>query len=209
MQQSAIKMKLLLVCIAVCYPTVSAQVSQQEYIIVHNMGTLLDDCIALVQPDDAMDKVSVYSYTFQAMLNVLIDATFHQKDKKKLAHFYQIFSHMAAASFAFKTRCPIFKNPQQGNLRLSGLLSGQGVGGGARTRDRRVPADLRADSLATVPPKRRRRRRRRGRGRRKKRWNRRKTRRRTKRIWKRRKMRRRSRRVECKWRRTKRRKENK
>ncbi|GFO17990.1 hypothetical protein PoB_004449500 [Plakobranchus ocellatus] len=27
-----------------------------------------------------------------------------------------------------------------------------GAGGGARTRDRRVPVDLRADSLATVPP---------------------------------------------------------
>ncbi|GFN96660.1 hypothetical protein PoB_002316600 [Plakobranchus ocellatus] len=37
---------------------------------------------------------------------------------------------------------------QQGDLRLSG----QGAGGGARTRNRRIPADLRADSLATVPP---------------------------------------------------------
>ncbi|GFO27841.1 hypothetical protein PoB_005434600 [Plakobranchus ocellatus] len=36
--------------------------------------------------------------------------------------------------------------------RLSGPPSGQGASGGARTRDRRVPADLRADSLATVPP---------------------------------------------------------
>ncbi|GFN74695.1 hypothetical protein PoB_000120100 [Plakobranchus ocellatus] len=43
-------------------------------------------------------------------------------------------------------------SPQQGNLRLSGPPSGQDAGGGARTRDRRVPADLRADSLATVPP---------------------------------------------------------
>ncbi|GFN74088.1 growth hormone secretagogue receptor type 1 [Plakobranchus ocellatus] len=43
-------------------------------------------------------------------------------------------------------------SPQQGNLRLSGPPSGQGAGGGARTRDRMVPADLRADSLATVPP---------------------------------------------------------
>ncbi|GFN83382.1 hypothetical protein PoB_000988800 [Plakobranchus ocellatus] len=43
-------------------------------------------------------------------------------------------------------------SPQQGDLRLSGPPSGQGAGGGARTRDRRVPADLRADSLATVPP---------------------------------------------------------
>ncbi|GFO38703.1 hypothetical protein PoB_006520800 [Plakobranchus ocellatus] len=43
-------------------------------------------------------------------------------------------------------------SPQQGDLRLSGPPSGQGAGGGARTRDRRVPADLRADSPATVPP---------------------------------------------------------
>ncbi|GFO48121.1 hypothetical protein PoB_007462600 [Plakobranchus ocellatus] len=44
-------------------------------------------------------------------------------------------------------------SPQQGDLRLSGPPSGQGAGGGARTRDRRVPADLRVHSLATVPPK--------------------------------------------------------
>ncbi|GFO49583.1 hypothetical protein PoB_007608800 [Plakobranchus ocellatus] len=43
-------------------------------------------------------------------------------------------------------------SPQQGDLRLSGPPSGQGAGGGARTRDRKVPADFRADSLATVPP---------------------------------------------------------
>ncbi|GFO19453.1 hypothetical protein PoB_004595800 [Plakobranchus ocellatus] len=43
-------------------------------------------------------------------------------------------------------------SPQQSDLRLSGPPSGQGAGGGARTRDRMVPADLRADSLATVPP---------------------------------------------------------
>ncbi|GFO18542.1 hypothetical protein PoB_004504700 [Plakobranchus ocellatus] len=42
--------------------------------------------------------------------------------------------------------------PQQSDLRLSGPPTGQGVGSGARTSDRRVPADLRSDSLATVPP---------------------------------------------------------
>ncbi|GFN91377.1 hypothetical protein PoB_001788300 [Plakobranchus ocellatus] len=45
-----------------------------------------------------------------------------------------------------------FKNTQQGDLRLSGPLSDQGAGGGARTRDRMVPSDLRVDSLASVPP---------------------------------------------------------
>ncbi|GFN85991.1 hypothetical protein PoB_001249700 [Plakobranchus ocellatus] len=43
------------------------------------------------------------------------------------------------------------QGPQQGDLRLSGPPSGQGAGGGARTRDTRVLADLRADLLATVP----------------------------------------------------------
>ncbi|GFO32818.1 hypothetical protein PoB_005932300 [Plakobranchus ocellatus] len=42
--------------------------------------------------------------------------------------------------------------PQQGDLRLSGPPSGQSAGGETLTRNRRVPADLRADSLATVPP---------------------------------------------------------
>ncbi|GFO41984.1 hypothetical protein PoB_006848900 [Plakobranchus ocellatus] len=45
-----------------------------------------------------------------------------------------------------------FSFPQQGDLRLSGPSSGQGAGSRARTRDRRVPADFRADSQATVLP---------------------------------------------------------
>ncbi|GFO30899.1 hypothetical protein PoB_005740400 [Plakobranchus ocellatus] len=44
------------------------------------------------------------------------------------------------------------QSPKQGNLRLPGPLSVQGAGGGTRTRDRGVPANLRADSLAIVPP---------------------------------------------------------
>ncbi|GFO43838.1 hypothetical protein PoB_007034300 [Plakobranchus ocellatus] len=43
-------------------------------------------------------------------------------------------------------------SPQQGDLRLLGPSSGQGACGGALTRKRRVLADLRADSLSTVPP---------------------------------------------------------
>ncbi|GFO36051.1 ankyrin repeat [Plakobranchus ocellatus] len=45
-----------------------------------------------------------------------------------------------------------YASPQQGDLRLSGPPPGQGAGSGARTRDRRVPADFRADSQATVLP---------------------------------------------------------
>ncbi|GFO47492.1 hypothetical protein PoB_007399700 [Plakobranchus ocellatus] len=41
---------------------------------------------------------------------------------------------------------------QQGDHRLSGPPSGQGASGGARTRGRKVSADLRADSLAAEPP---------------------------------------------------------
>ncbi|GFN96386.1 hypothetical protein PoB_002289200 [Plakobranchus ocellatus] len=41
---------------------------------------------------------------------------------------------------------------QQGDLRLSGPPSSQDDDDGARTRNRRVPADFRADSLATEPP---------------------------------------------------------
>ncbi|GFO25721.1 hypothetical protein PoB_005222600 [Plakobranchus ocellatus] len=43
-------------------------------------------------------------------------------------------------------------SPQQGDSRLSGPPSSQGDSGGVRARNRRVPADLRAESLATVPP---------------------------------------------------------
>ncbi|GFN91742.1 hypothetical protein PoB_001824800 [Plakobranchus ocellatus] len=38
------------------------------------------------------------------------------------------------------------------DIRLLGPSSGQGAGGGARIRDRRIPADLRVDSLTTEPP---------------------------------------------------------
>ncbi|GFO18041.1 hypothetical protein PoB_004454600 [Plakobranchus ocellatus] len=40
-----------------------------------------------------------------------------------------------------------------GDLRLLGLPKGPGASDGARTRGRRVPGDLRAGSLSTVPPK--------------------------------------------------------
>ncbi|GFO26318.1 hypothetical protein PoB_005282300 [Plakobranchus ocellatus] len=43
-------------------------------------------------------------------------------------------------------------SPQQCDLMLLGPPSGHGAGNGARSRDRRIPADLRADSLATMPP---------------------------------------------------------
>ncbi|GFO12395.1 hypothetical protein PoB_003890000 [Plakobranchus ocellatus] len=42
-------------------------------------------------------------------------------------------------------------SPQEGDFRLSGHPSDQGAGGRTRTRDRNIPAELRADSLDTVP----------------------------------------------------------
>ncbi|GFO02174.1 hypothetical protein PoB_002867900 [Plakobranchus ocellatus] len=50
-----------------------------------------------------------------------------------------------------KKRTPFYLNPQQGDLRLLGTPSGQGACGMARTRDRMVPIDLRADWLTTEP----------------------------------------------------------
>ncbi|GFN91341.1 hypothetical protein PoB_001784700 [Plakobranchus ocellatus] len=44
-----------------------------------------------------------------------------------------------------------FYQTTTGDLRLFGPPSGRGADGGARTRDRRVPADLKAYSQATVP----------------------------------------------------------
>ncbi|GFO06760.1 hypothetical protein PoB_003326500 [Plakobranchus ocellatus] len=40
--------------------------------------------------------------------------------------------------------------PQHGDLRLKGPPSGQSASGGARTPNKRVSTDLRADSLSTV-----------------------------------------------------------
>ncbi|GFN92516.1 hypothetical protein PoB_001902200 [Plakobranchus ocellatus] len=42
--------------------------------------------------------------------------------------------------------------PERWSELASGPSKGQGVGGGTRTCDRRIPADLRAGSLSTVPP---------------------------------------------------------
>ncbi|GFO03743.1 hypothetical protein PoB_003024800 [Plakobranchus ocellatus] len=46
----------------------------------------------------------------------------------------------------------VYSQSTKGDLRLLSLPSGQGAGGGDRTCDRKVAAELRADSLATVPP---------------------------------------------------------
>ncbi|GFN77171.1 hypothetical protein PoB_000367700 [Plakobranchus ocellatus] len=51
-----------------------------------------------------------------------------------------------------RTRTPGTTHPQQDDFRLSDSPSDRSAGGGARTRDRIVPEDLKADSLATVPP---------------------------------------------------------
>ncbi|GFN77928.1 hypothetical protein PoB_000443400 [Plakobranchus ocellatus] len=40
--------------------------------------------------------------------------------------------------------------PQQGHPRLPGPPSVHGIAGGTRTRDRKIPADFRADSLSST-----------------------------------------------------------
>ncbi|GFN73567.1 hypothetical protein PoB_000007300 [Plakobranchus ocellatus] len=54
--------------------------------------------------------------------------------------------------FAWQDGFLYIASTQQGDLRLLAPPSGRGTNGEARTRDRTVPADLRADSQATVPP---------------------------------------------------------
>ncbi|GFN98055.1 hypothetical protein PoB_002456100 [Plakobranchus ocellatus] len=51
------------------------------------------------------------------------------------------------------TRNGVRSSPQQGDLSFLGPPSDQGAGGGVRTRDRRVPSNIRADSLTTEPPR--------------------------------------------------------
>ncbi|GFO44833.1 hypothetical protein PoB_007133800 [Plakobranchus ocellatus] len=46
----------------------------------------------------------------------------------------------------------VYSQSTTGDRRLSGSPSGQSSGRGVRTRRKRVPADIRVDSLATVPP---------------------------------------------------------
>ncbi|GFO26642.1 hypothetical protein PoB_005314700 [Plakobranchus ocellatus] len=62
---------------------------------------------------------------------------------RKIINFLVVLGALPAA---------LCDSPQQGDLRLLGPPSGRGADGGARTHDRRVLADLRADSQATVPP---------------------------------------------------------
>ncbi|GFO02180.1 proton-associated sugar transporter a [Plakobranchus ocellatus] len=62
------------------------------------------------------------------------------------------------SKFEHQEVCPVgiffvcMASPQKGDLRLSGPPSGKDAGSGARTYDRKVPLDLRAVSLSTVPP---------------------------------------------------------
>ncbi|GFN87604.1 hypothetical protein PoB_001411000 [Plakobranchus ocellatus] len=58
----------------------------------------------------------------------------------KLSNFYTLFDSLSVGWFLY------IASPQHGDLRLSGPTPGMGADSRARNRDRRVPADLRADS---------------------------------------------------------------
>ncbi|GFO39168.1 hypothetical protein PoB_006567300 [Plakobranchus ocellatus] len=77
---------------------------------------------------------------------------FRLSDNYKLCGLVHGFPLTAPVVMDIPRVAPTRINPQQGDLRLPGSPSGRGAGGGARTRDRRVPADLRTDSLANEPP---------------------------------------------------------
>ncbi|GFN73924.1 hypothetical protein PoB_000043000 [Plakobranchus ocellatus] len=114
------------------------------------------------QSESSYDGGIVDTYIPSLMSLVLLSFHFlRQVNRLSLQKYNSISNHRSISYddkhrdeeiFAIVSEKDRRDNPQQGDLRLSGPPSGQGAGGGARTRDRMVPADLRADSLATVPP---------------------------------------------------------
>ncbi|GFO23258.1 hypothetical protein PoB_004976300 [Plakobranchus ocellatus] len=75
------------------------------------------------------------------------------RDRRVTADLSAVCNPYCAINVVKKDRGFLYiASPQQGDLRLSGPPLGRGVGCGARTRDGRVRADFRADTLATVPP---------------------------------------------------------
>ncbi|GFN76465.1 kinesin-like protein [Plakobranchus ocellatus] len=66
---------------------------------------------------------------------------------RSLSYIFETFQ-----KFCELLGCIYIACPQHGDLRLSGPPSGQRASGGAQAHNRRIPADLRADSLSTLPP---------------------------------------------------------
>ncbi|GFO12387.1 hypothetical protein PoB_003889200 [Plakobranchus ocellatus] len=73
--------------------------------------------------------------------------------KSKVTLAMLLFSHFMAGC-GFSVPGPFYPRELVDSMVISGFrpLLGHGAGGGARTRDGRVGADLRVDSLASVPP---------------------------------------------------------
>ncbi|GFN78372.1 NADPH-dependent aldehyde reductase ari1-like isoform x2 [Plakobranchus ocellatus] len=84
------------------------------------------------------------------MIKALMESTYSRLPSRSLP-LVDIRDVARAVSMAL-VKDNVAASPQQDDLRLLGPMSGQGTGCGVRTRDRGVPADLRAYSLATVPP---------------------------------------------------------
>ncbi|GFO29577.1 hypothetical protein PoB_005608200 [Plakobranchus ocellatus] len=73
------------------------------------------------------------SLRIQSAVNICRQTKFRLSDNYKLCGLVHGFPLTAPVVM------DIPASPQQGNVRLTGLASGQGAGGGARTRSRRVP----------------------------------------------------------------------
>ncbi|GFO01715.1 hypothetical protein PoB_002822000 [Plakobranchus ocellatus] len=99
-----------------------------------------------------MYVVKVLNVKCQKLSNVFRDRNvfypYNEADKNTPAH---VFLACDKKDFGFGFFL-YTASPQQSDLRLSGHPSGRSAGGGSRTRDRRVPAELRADSRATDAP---------------------------------------------------------
>ncbi|GFO03931.1 fucolectin-related molecule [Plakobranchus ocellatus] len=102
------------------------------------------------RPDFQM-KAAPYVLQAERKSTRCLNSYYSSKANEQTAQKGFLPSIVRVTCMAFGHSCEVkgflyIASPQQGDLRLSGSPSGQGSGGGARTRVRRVQTDLRADS---------------------------------------------------------------
>ncbi|GFO03121.1 hypothetical protein PoB_002962600 [Plakobranchus ocellatus] len=108
--------------------------------------------VSSVNPHLFWASVSYDLPNLAALAKPFICSTVHSADAERSFSIYNLIVFLRRRSLNQESVCEFLyiASRQQGDLRLSGPPSGQGAGSGARTRDRRVPADLRADSQARI-----------------------------------------------------------